>query len=164
MKCPACRYNGTRVVDSRPAEENSSIRRRRECEQCNYRFTTFEKVEEAPLIILKKEGTREEFMGEKLLRGLVRACEKRPVPLEELQKIVASIEMELKSRGVSEIASHDVGEMVMERLADVDEVAYVRFSSVYRDYQNITMFIEELKNLQKGPLREKNGSEGPSEE
>ncbi|REB06570.1 transcriptional regulator NrdR [Sporosarcina sp. BI001-red] len=164
MKCPACRYNGTRVVDSRPAEENSSIRRRRECEQCNYRFTTFEKVEEAPLIIVKKEGTREEFMGEKLLRGLVRACEKRPVPLEELQNIVASIEKELKSRGVSEIASHEVGEMVMERLANVDEVAYVRFSSVYRDYQNITMFIEELKNLQKGPLREKNGSEGLSEE
>lgn len=164
MKCPACRYNGTRVVDSRPAEENSSIRRRRECEQCNYRFTTFEKVEEAPLIILKKEGTREEFLGEKLLRGLVRACEKRPVPLEELQNIVATIEKELKSRGVSEIASHDVGEMVMERLAEVDEVAYVRFSSVYRDYQNITMFIDELKNLQKGPLREKNGSEGPSKE
>ncbi|WJY27990.1 MULTISPECIES: transcriptional regulator NrdR [Sporosarcina] len=157
MKCPACHYNGTRVVDSRPAEENSSIRRRRECEKCSYRFTTFEKVEEAPLIVVKKEGTREEFTGEKLLRGLVRACEKRPVPLEDLQNIVLSIEQELKSRGISEIASHDVGEMVMERLAAVDEVAYVRFSSVYRDYQNITMFIEELKNLQQGPLREKSG-------
>ncbi len=156
MKCPACHYNGTRVIDSRPAEENSSIRRRRECERCTYRFTTFEKVEEAPLIVVKKEGTREEFTGEKLLRGLVRACEKRPVALEDLQNIVRSIEKELKSRGITEIASHDVGEMVMERLADVDEVAYVRFSSVYRDYQNITMFIDELKNLQKGPLREKN--------
>jgi len=113
-------------------------------------------VEEAPLIVVKKEGTREEFTGEKLLRGLVRACEKRPVALEDLQNIVRSIEKELKSRGITEIASHDVGEMVMERLADVDEVAYVRFSSVYRDYQNITMFIDELKNLQKGPLREKN--------
>ena len=164
MKCPACQYNGTRVVDSRPAEENSSIRRRRECEQCNYRFTTFEKVEEAPLVIVKKEGTREEFTGEKVLRGLIRACEKRPVPLEELKNIVSSIEKELKSRGISEIESHDVGEMVMERLAGIDEVAYVRFSSVYRDYQNISMFIEELENLQQGPLRDKNGSADVSEE
>ncbi len=164
MKCPACHFNGTRVVDSRPAEENSSIRRRRECEQCNYRFTTFEKVEEAPLIIVKKEGTREEFTGEKVLRGLIRACEKRPVPLESLKNIVTSIEKELKSRGISEIESHDVGEMVMERLAAIDEVAYVRFSSVYRDYQNISMFIEELENLQQGPLREKKSLTDPTEE
>lgn len=148
MICPACHYNGTRVVDSRPAEENRSIRRRRECEKCAFRFTTFEKVEEMPLIVVKKDGTREEFNGEKLLRGLIRACEKRPVELEALKNIVYLIEKELRSSGVVEINSEDVGEMVMGKLADVDEVAYVRFASVYRQYKDITVFIEELKNLQ----------------
>lgn len=148
MKCPACQYNGTRVIDSRPAEENRSIRRRRECEKCAFRFTTFEKVEEMPLIIVKKDSTREEFSGEKVLRGLIRACEKRPVPLEDLKEIVSSIEKELRSAGLSEIPSEDVGEMVMERLVLIDEVAYVRFASVYRQYKDITVFIEELKNLQ----------------
>ena len=148
MICPACHYNGTRVVDSRPAEENRSIRRRRECEKCAFRFTTFEKVEEMPLIVVKKDGTREEFNGEKLLRGLIRACEKRPVELESLENIVYLIEKELRSSGVVEINSEDVGEMVMGKLADVDEVAYVRFASVYRQYKDITVFIEELKNLQ----------------
>ncbi|MFD1206931.1 MULTISPECIES: transcriptional regulator NrdR [Sporosarcina] len=148
MICPACHYNGTRVIDSRPAEENRSIRRRRECEKCAFRFTTFEKVEEMPLVVVKKDGTREEFNGEKLLRGLIRACEKRPVDLEALHKIVYLIEKELRSAGIVEIKSEDVGEMVMEKLADVDEVAYVRFASVYRQYKDINVFIEELKNLQ----------------
>ncbi|MDN4607279.1 transcriptional regulator NrdR [Sporosarcina highlanderae] len=148
MICPACHYNGTRVIDSRPAEENRSIRRRRECEKCAFRFTTFEKVEEMPLIVVKKDGTREEFNGEKLLRGLIRACEKRPVELEALKNIVYLIEKELRSSGVVEINSEDVGEMVMGKLADVDEVAYVRFASVYRQYKDITVFIEELQNLQ----------------
>lgn len=149
MICPACHYNGTRVIDSRPAEENRSIRRRRECEKCAFRFTTFEKVEEMPLIVVKKDGTREEFSGEKLLRGLIRACEKRPVDLEAVKNIVYLIEKELRSSGTVEIDSKDVGEMVMEKLADVDEVAYVRFASVYRQYKDITVFIEELQNLQK---------------
>lgn len=149
MKCPACQYNGTRVVDSRPADENRSIRRRRECEACAFRFTTFEKVEDTPLIVVKKDGSREEFSGEKVLRGLIRACEKRPVSLDELKSIVYSIEKELRSSGIVEINADDVGEMVMERLAGVDEVAYVRFASVYRQYKDITVFIEELKNLQK---------------
>ena len=149
MICPACHYNGTRVIDSRPAEENRSIRRRRECEKCAFRFTTFEKVEEMPLIVVKKDGTREEFSSEKLLRGLIRACEKRPVDLEAVKNIVYLIEKELRSSGTVEIDSKDVGEMVMEKLADVDEVAYVRFASVYRQYKDITVFIEELKNLQK---------------
>lgn len=148
MICPACQYNGTRVIDSRPAEENRSIRRRRECEKCSFRFTTFEKVENAPLIVVKKDGTREEFNGEKLLRGLIRACEKRAVPLEALKDIVLSIERELRSAGTVEIESKDVGEMVMEKLADVDEVAYVRFASVYRQYTDITKFIDELQRLQ----------------
>lgn len=148
MICPACHYNGTRVVDSRPAEENRSIRRRRECEKCAFRFTTFEKVEEMPLIVVKKDGTREEFSNEKLLRGLIRACEKRPVALESLKNIVYFIEKELRSSGTVEINSDDVGEMVMEKLADIDEVAYVRFASVYRQYKDITVFIDELKKLQ----------------
>ncbi|MGN7388291.1 transcriptional regulator NrdR [Sporosarcina sp. SAFN-015] len=149
MICPACHYNGTRVIDSRPAEENRSIRRRRECERCAFRFTTFEKVEEMPLIVVKKDGTREEFSSEKLLRGLIRACEKRPVDLEAVKNIVYLIEKELRSSGTVEIDSKDVGEMVMEKLADVDEVAYVRFASVYRQYKDINVFIEELQNLQK---------------
>ena len=149
MICPACHYNGTRVIVSRPAEENRSIRRRRECERCAFRFTTFEKVEEMPLIVVKKDGTREEFSSEKLLRGLIRACEKRPVDLEAVKNIVYLIEKELRSSGTVEIDSKDVGEMVMEKLADVDEVAYVRFASVYRQYKDINVFIEELQNLQK---------------
>lgn len=148
MLCPACHYNGTRVIDSRPAEENRSIRRRRECEKCSYRFTTFEKVEYSPLIVVKKDATREEFNDEKVLLGLIRACEKRAVPIEKLKEIVISIEKELRSTGVVEIASDQVGEMVMERLVDVDEVAYVRFASVYRQYKDITVFIDELKQLQ----------------
>ena len=148
MKCPACQYNGTRVIDSRPAEENRSIRRRRECEQCAFRFTTFEKIEETPLVVVKKDGSREEFSAEKILRGLIRACEKRPVELDDLKAIVYSIEKELRSAGVVEINSDEVGEMVMKLLADVDEVAYVRFASVYREYQDVTVFIEELQHLQ----------------
>lgn len=148
MKCPACQYNGSKVVDSRPADASKSIRRRRECESCAFRFTTFEKIEDTPLIVVKKDGSRDEFAGDKILRGLIRACEKRPVNLDDLKEIVYVIEKELRSSGIIEINSGDVGEMVMERLADVDEVAYVRFASVYRDYQDISVFIEELKSLQ----------------
>ena len=148
MKCPACQFNGSKVVDSRPADSSRSIRRRRECESCAFRFTTFEKIEEAPLIVVKKDGSRDEFDGDKILRGLIRACVKRPVNLDDLKNIVYEIEKELRSSGVAEINSGDLGEMVLEPLAAVDEVAYVRFASVYRDYQDITVFIEELKNLQ----------------
>ena len=147
MKCPACQNNNTRVVDSRPVDEYRSIRRRRECERCNYRFTTFEKVEETPLVVVKKEGTREEFTREKILRGLIKACEKRPVSLKQLEDLTADVEMELRSQGVSEIKSEEVGEMVMDRLAKIDEVAYVRFASVYRQFKDINVFIEELKEL-----------------
>lgn len=148
MICPACQFNGSKVVDSRPADATKSIRRRRECESCSFRFTTFEKIEDTPLIVVKKDGSQDEFAGEKLLRGLIRACEKRPVELDDLKNIVYIIEKELRSSGVVEINSNDVGEMVMERLAEVDEVAYVRFASVYRDYQDISVFIDELKRLQ----------------
>ncbi|MDS9471722.1 transcriptional regulator NrdR [Sporosarcina pasteurii] len=154
MKCPACQYNGSKVVDSRPADANKSIRRRRECESCGFRFTTFEKIEDTPLIVVKKDGSRDEFVGRKILRGLIRACEKRPISLENLENIVYIIEKELRSSGVVEIDSKDLGEMVMEKLADVDEVAYVRFASVYREYQDVSVFIEELKNLQTRTARD----------
>ena len=147
MRCPACQYNGTRVVDSRPVDDNKEIRRRRECESCSFRFTTFEKIEETPLIVVKKEGSREEFSREKVLRGLIRACEKRPVALEQLEEIVLAIEKELRRLGNAEVRSEDVGEMVMDRLAKIDEVAYVRFASVYRQFKDITVFIDELKEI-----------------
>lgn len=147
MKCPACQHNGTRVVDSRPIDEMKSTRRRRECELCGYRFTTFEKVEEMPLIVVKKNGSREEFSREKVLRGLIRACEKRPVSLEALEEMVFTIEKDLRRAGNPEVKSEDVGELVMNRLAAIDEVAYVRFASVYRQFKDITVFIDELKDL-----------------
>ncbi|ART77561.1 transcriptional regulator NrdR [Sutcliffiella horikoshii] len=147
MKCPSCHHNGTKVLDSRPVEEGKSIRRRRECESCSYRFTTFEKVEEMPLIVVKKEGIREEFSREKVLRGLIRACEKRPVALKQLEDIVMEVEKELRNIGISEVKSDMVGEMVMERLSKIDEVAYVRFASVYRQFKDINVFLDELKEI-----------------
>lgn len=147
MKCPSCQNSNTRVLDSRPVDDGRSIRRRRECERCSFRFTTFEKVEEIPLIVVKKEGTREEFSRDKILRGLIKACEKRPVALQTLEDITGDVEKELRSQGVSEIDSEIIGEMVMERLVKVDDVAYVRFASVYRQFKDINVFIEELKEL-----------------
>ncbi len=155
MRCPSCQYNGTRVIDSRPVDDNKEIRRRRECESCGFRFTTFERTEETPLIVVKKEGAREEFSREKVLRGLIRACEKRPVSLEELEKLVFSIENDLRRIGNPEVKSEDVGEMVMDRLAKIDEVAYVRFASVYRQFKDISVFIDELKDLLKKQPPEK---------
>ncbi|NNU95750.1 transcriptional regulator NrdR [Anoxybacillus sp. EFIL] len=147
MKCPSCHHHGTRVLDSRPVDEGRSIRRRRECERCHFRFTTFEKVEETPLIVVKKEGTREEFSREKILRGLIKACEKRPVALEQLEEVTRHIERELRNNGMNEVKSETIGEMVMERLSKIDEVAYVRFASVYRQFKDLNVFIEELKEL-----------------
>ncbi|MBE4908229.1 transcriptional regulator NrdR [Bacillus luteolus] len=147
MKCPVCQNNGTRVLDSRPVDDSKSIRRRRECEKCLHRFTTFEKVEEIPLIVVKKEGIREEFSREKMLRGLIKACEKRPVSLKQLEDIAHEVEKELRNQGNSEVKSVEIGEMVMNRLSKIDEVAYVRFASVYRQFKDINVFIEELKEL-----------------
>ena len=147
MRCPSCQNNNTRVIDSRPVDENRSIRRRRECEKCGYRFTTFEKVEESPLIVIKKEGIREEFSRDKILRGLIKACEKRPVALKELEDLTSEVEKELRNQSSSEVKSEIVGEMVMDRLAKIDEVSYVRFASVYRQFKDINVFIEELKEL-----------------
>ncbi len=147
MRCPSCQHNSSRVVDSRPSDEGRVIRRRRECEKCGYRFTTFEKIEQRPLIVVKKEGTREEFSSEKILRGLIKACEKRPVSLKQLEEITADIEKELRSQGVSEVSSSVIGEMVMERLSKIDEVSYVRFASVYRQFKDINVFVEDLEEL-----------------
>lgn len=147
MRCPACNENSTRVLDSRPVEEGRTIRRRRECEKCSHRFTTFERVEEIPLIVIKKGGTREEFDREKILRGLIKACEKRPVSLKQLEEITYQVEKDLRNLGVPEVNSKDIGEMVMERLSKIDEVAYVRFASVYRQFKDINVFLEELKEL-----------------
>lgn len=149
MRCPACRYNGTRVIDSRPVDEMRSIRRRRECEECSYRFTTFERVEESPLIVIKKDGTREEFNREKVLRGLIRACEKRPVALQQLEDLTIEVEREIRNIGISEIKSEAIGEMLMDKLSKIDDVAYVRFASVYRQFKDINVFIDELKDILK---------------
>ncbi|WP_102026814.1 transcriptional regulator NrdR [Salirhabdus sp. Marseille-P4669] len=147
MRCPQCASKSTKVLDSRPIEEGRSIRRRRECEDCTFRFTTFERVEQTPLIVVKKEGTREEFSREKLLRGIIKACEKRPVPLEQIEQIVSEVEKELRNIGNSEVNSEFIGEMVMERLANIDEVAYVRFASVYRQFKDINVFLKELEDI-----------------
>ena len=147
MKCPTCQFNGTKVIDSRPVDDNKAIRRRRECESCGFRFTTFEKVEEMPLIVIKKDGSREEFSHEKVLRGLIRACEKRPVSLDILEDLVFNIEQDLRRIGNAEVKTEDVGEMVMDRLSKIDEVSYVRFASVYRQFKYINVFIDELREL-----------------
>lgn len=149
MRCPNCQGMGSKVLDSRPVNDGRSIRRRRECETCTFRFTTFETIEEIPLIVVKKGENREAFNREKLLAGLIKACEKRPVPLEKLEAIVSLVERELRSRGVSEVKSVEIGELVMDELAKVDEVAYVRFASVYRQFKDINVFIHELKDLLK---------------
>lgn len=155
MKCPNCHKNGSRVVDSRPADNGHAIRRRRECEQCGYRFTTFERVEVTPLLVIKKNGTREEFQREKLLRGIVRAAEKRPVGIDEITEIVDKVENKLRSVGGTEVSSQLIGEYVMKILADVDEVAYIRYASVYREFKDMNAFADELRELMD---REENNS------
>lgn len=147
MKCPFCDFSGTKVLDSRSANENKSIRRRRECEKCMRRFTTFEMVEETPLIVIKKDGSREEFSREKMIRGLIRACEKRPVSMERLEVIVSEVEMQLRNTAHAEVDSREIGEIVMEQLYPVDEVAYIRFASVYRQFKDINMFLKELTQI-----------------
>ncbi|WP_080874165.1 transcriptional regulator NrdR [Oceanobacillus timonensis] len=147
MRCSNCNNKNTKVLDSRPIEEGAAIRRRRECERCGFRFTTFERIEEVPLIVVKKDGMRQEFSREKLTRGIIRACEKRPVAVDTIENIALEVEKNLRNAGNSEVSSHTVGEMVMERLAEVDEVSYVRFASVYRQFKDITVFLDELKEI-----------------
>ena len=147
MKCPFCVYGEGKVIDSRPAEEGTSIRRRRECLSCGKRFTTYETVESLPMVVVKKDGSRQSFDRQKVLGGMIRACEKRPVPLAELEKIAEEIEQDLQNSMEREISTEDIGEKVMDRLRTVDEVAYVRFASVYRQFKDIDTFMAELNKL-----------------
>jgi transcriptional repressor NrdR len=147
MKCPFCGYTESKVIDSRPAEEGATIRRRRECLACAKRFTTYEIIERMPLVVIKRDGSRQSFDKVKLINGMVRASEKRPVPLGKLEAIADDIEQELQSGLEREVKTVVIGEMVMSRLKDVDEVAYVRFASVYRSFKDINTFMEELSKL-----------------
>ena len=152
MKCPFCNYSESKVIDSRPAEEGATIRRRRECLACQKRCTTYEIVERLPLLVIKKDGSRQSFDKVKLLNGMVRACEKRPVHIADLEKIADDIEHELQSSLEREVPSEKIGIMVMERLKFLDEVSYVRFASVYRQFKDINTFMEELNKLLKEKL------------
>ena len=149
MKCPFCACCNSKVVDSRPTEEGSIIRRRRECNSCGKRFTTYEKVEEIPLMIVKKDGNRESYDRNKVINGIVKACEKSPVSLNEIEDLVDDVEKDLYSLMDKEVSSNYVGEVIMEKLKEVDEVSYVRFASVYRQFADINTFKEELEKLLK---------------
>ena len=147
MYCPKCGYIDSKVVDSRQSEDRKTIRRRRECLKCKHRFTTYERYEETPLVVQKKDGTTEEFDREKILKGLIRAAEKRPVSIKSMNEIVDSIEKELSNSMAKQVKSKKIGEMVMDRLKDVDEISYVRFASVYRSFKDTKSFYEELKKM-----------------
>ena len=147
MKCPFCGKLDTKVIDSRPVDENSSIRRRRQCEGCGKRFTTYETVESLPIVVVKKDGSRQSFDRNKVLNGMVRACEKRPVPMAALEQAVDEIEQIIQNSLEREIRTSDIGELVMERLKPLDEVAYVRFASVYRQFKDINTFMQELNKI-----------------
>ena len=149
MKFPHCHQNGSRVVDSRPSEDGSFIRRRRECVHCGFRFTTFERYEETPLLVVKKDGTRQEFSRQKILNGIVRSAEKRPVSMERLTKLTDKVEKKVRSLGENEISSQLIGKYVMNELKDVDEVAYIRFASVYRQFKDVDAFMSELETMVK---------------
>lgn len=148
MRCPYCGQGESKVLETRLVDDGFSIRRRRECLGCQHRFTTFEKRDDLPLIVVKKDGSREPFNGRKILEGLLKACEKRPVPLEKLEAVVAEIERSLQDDFLKrEISTAQIGEMVMEKLKNIDQVAYVRFASVYREFKDITTFIKEIETL-----------------
>ena len=149
MRCPYCSYSESKVIDSRPAEEGTTIRRRRECLSCGKRFTTYEIMERLPLLVIKRDGSRQSFDRMKVIGGRVKACEKRPVPVDEIERIADEIEQELQSSLEREVSSAQIGEMIMDRLKDLDQVAYVRFASVYRQFKDINTFLEELNKLLK---------------
>ncbi len=149
MKCKFCGYKDSKVIDSRTSEDNMTVRRRRECPNCGRRFTTFEEYETTPILVIKRDGTRQAFDKEKLKRGIIKACEKRPVSMNQIEDIVNTIEREINNSLVQEIDSNAIGEKVMNQLKKVDEVAYVRFASVYRQFKDISNFIELLDNFKK---------------
>ena len=163
MKCVYCGYLDSRVIESRPTEDVSAIRRRRECPRCGRRFTTYERVEYTPLVVVKKDGSREMFSREKILGGVLRACEKRRVPLGTLEALSGEVEAALREEGRDEVYSSEIGEMVMDRLRHLDEVAYVRFASVYRDFTDLGGFREELERILERKTREENPERGSKE-
>ncbi|HLR20743.1 MAG TPA: transcriptional regulator NrdR [Tissierellaceae bacterium] len=147
MKCPYCNYMESKVVDSRPTDEGQAIRRRRECMDCNKRFTTYENVEEIPIIVVKRDGKRESYNRNKLLNGIIKSCEKRPVSMNTIESLVDNIENKISNSLEREITSIEIGEMIMNKLKDIDEVAYVRFASVYRQFKDVNSFMNELKKI-----------------
>lgn len=147
MKCPFCSHENTRVIDSRPAEDNNSIRRRRVCDECGKRFTTYEKIETIPLIVIKKDNNREAYDRSKIEAGVLRACHKRPVSAKQITALVDKVETDIYSIEEREISSQVIGEMVMSRLKELDAVAYVRFASVYREFKDVNTFMDELKKM-----------------
>ena len=147
MKCPFCSSDNTRVIDSRPADDNNSIRRRRMCDDCGKRFTTYEKVETIPLIVIKKDQTREQYDRSKIEAGVMRACYKRPIPIQKIKEMIDAVEMEIFNREEKEIESKVIGEIVMDKLKDLEAVAYVRFASVYREFKDVNTFMDELKKI-----------------
>ena len=147
MKCPYCYVPESKVIDSRPADNGMSIKRRRECPSCGRKFNTYEKVEDIPLRVIKKDGSRESFDKSKIMNGVTRACEKRPVSLEQIEKVVNEIEAQVYNKSNKEITTLEIGEMVMEGLKELDDVAYVRFASVYRQFKDVNTFIDELQKL-----------------
>ncbi|MGN0527086.1 MAG: transcriptional regulator NrdR [Acutalibacteraceae bacterium] len=147
MKCPFCSYEESKVIDSRPTDEGERIRRRRECINCGKRFTTYEIIESVPIVVVKKDKSREVFDRDKLFNGIMRACEKRPVSVETIEKAIDDIELEIQNSLDREVTTVKIGELVMDKLKDIDEVAYVRFASVYRQFKDINTFMNELKKL-----------------
>ena len=150
MKCPYCSYLESKVVDSRPTDEGESVRRRRECLSCQKRFTTYETIESLPLIVVKKDGTRQTFDKNKVLRSILKACDKRQISLFDMEQLVTGIELNLQNSLEREISTQEIGQLVMDRLKDLDEVAYVRFASVYRQFKDINTFVVEINNLLNG--------------
>ncbi len=147
MRCPYCDSPDTKVIDSRPTEEGHAIRRRRGCDKCNRRFTTYEKVEETIIMVVKKDGRREAFDRTKVLNGIIRACEKRPVSMAQMEEVTAEIEKTINNTMEKEVESFDIGELIMEHLKKLDEVAYVRFASVYRQFTDVNTFVKEIEKL-----------------
>jgi len=147
MRCPFCSFEESKVVDSRSTDDNTTIRRRRECLRCNKRYTTYEKVEDIPILVVKRDSTRENFNKEKIINGLIRACQKRPVSRMQIEEVAEDIEKTISNKMITEVNSKIIGEMVMERLKELDEISYVRFASVYREFKDINTFLEEIKNL-----------------
>lgn len=147
MKCPFCSSENTRVIDSRPADDNNSIRRRRMCDECGKRFTTYEKVETIPLIVIKKDNNREQYDRSKIEAGVLRACHKRPISANDINKLIDEVETEIFAREEKEIPSDEIGEIVMDKIKDLDDVAYVRFASVYREFKDVNTFMSELKKM-----------------